>query len=113
MRRGKSDKSINLLTIDARFLQQLLTRGAVTSVELVDAYLAQIKKHDGYLHAMIRTAPRSILHATAKGLGEERTAEKIRGPLHGIPFVRKARIHPSSHVAIGRHVLTPIDPSCL
>jgi amidase len=82
----------DLLTADTKVLQQMLTAGSITSAGLVDAYLAQIRKHDDYLHAMIQTTPLSILKASAQTLDEEREAGKVRGPLHGIPILVKVRV---------------------
>ncbi|KAK3319387.1 putative glutamyl-tRNA amidotransferase subunit A [Apodospora peruviana] len=45
---------LDVLTAEVLTLQNLLTSSNITSRQLVDAYLAQIKKHDGYLHAMIQ-----------------------------------------------------------
>ena len=83
--------SIDLLTIDAKGLQSLLTDGKFTSLDLVRQCLAQIQKHDGYLHAMIKTTPTQILEETAKSLDRERAEGKLRGPLHGIPILVKVR----------------------
>jgi amidase len=85
----RSEKAVNVLTIDAEGLQKLLENGDVTSLGLVGQYLAQIDKHDGKLHAMIQTTPKHLLEATAKSLDQERAAGKIRGPLHGIPIIIK------------------------
>lgn len=85
----KSEKAVDVLTIDAQGLQKLLENGDVTSLDLVGQYLAQIEKHDGKLHAMIQTTPKDLLEATAKSLDQERAAGRIRGPLHGIPILVK------------------------
>lgn len=83
------EKALDVLTIDAQGLQKLLENGEVTSLDLIDLYLAQIEKHDGRLHAMIQTTPRDLLEAAAKSLDQERAAGKVRGPLHGIPIIIK------------------------
>ncbi|KAH6868972.1 amidase signature domain-containing protein [Thelonectria olida] len=90
--------ALNLLTADTKTLQQMLTSGTITSAGLIDAYLAQIQKHDDYLHAMIQITPLNMLEAAAKTLDEERAAGKVRGPLHGIPIIVKDNIatHPST-----------------
>ena len=46
--------STNLLTASAKYLQSLLDTKAKTNVDLVNLYLAQIKRHDAYLLAMLR-----------------------------------------------------------
>lgn len=71
-------------------LAMALTSGRVTSVALVDAYLARIAAYDHRgpsLNALIRLNPRA--HADAVRLDAERRAGHVRGPLHGIPIVLK------------------------
>ena len=71
-------------------LQDAMTSGRVSSVELAGAYLARIAAydHDGpAINAMIRLNPRA--HADAAALDAERKAGHVRGPMHGIPIVLK------------------------
>ncbi len=71
-------------------LAMALTSGRVTSVALVDAYLARIAAYDHRgpsLNALIRLNPRA--HADAVRLDAERRAGHVRGPLHGIPIALK------------------------
>jgi amidase len=71
-------------------LQSAMTSGRLTSVGLVDAYLARIKAYDHAgpaLNAMIRLNPRARSEAAA--LDAERRAGKVRGKLHGIPIILK------------------------
>ncbi|KAL5328043.1 hypothetical protein ACEPPN_005750 [Leptodophora sp. 'Broadleaf-Isolate-01'] len=82
----------DVLTTTAADLRALLEDGSTTCVALVETYLAQIEKHNhasAKLHAMISLAPRDQLLAIARGLDEERSAGKARGPLHGIPIIVK------------------------
>ena len=83
------EENVDVLTIDAKALQALLSAGEITSLSLVRQYVAQIKKHDERLHAMIRITPNDLLEEAAKSLDEERAAGKTRGPLHGIPIIIK------------------------
>lgn len=83
------EKMVDLLTIDVKALQALLSAGEVTSLGLVRQYVAQINKHDEKLHAMIRITPNDLLEEAAKSLDQERAAGKTRGPLHGIPIIIK------------------------
>lgn len=78
-----------LLTATASQLQQGLAAGAFTSVDLVEASLAQINKHDAYLRVITSKPPRSQLLAIAKRLDDERAAGKSRSGLHGIPILLK------------------------
>jgi Asp-tRNA(Asn)/Glu-tRNA(Gln) amidotransferase A subunit family amidase len=71
-------------------LQQAMTSGRTTSVELVDAYLARIAAYDHAgpaLNAVIRLNPRA--RADAAALDAERKAGHVRGPMHGIPIILK------------------------
>ncbi|RWA10871.1 hypothetical protein EKO27_g4234 [Xylaria grammica] len=84
--------SINPLTATAAELQTKLTDNSITSKQLVKLYLDQITRYDGYLKAVIATAPQEYLEKTAAGLDDERAKGKIRGPLHGIPILVKDNI---------------------
>ena len=64
--------SIDPLTADAKVLQNMLMKGSIRSVSLVHIYLAQIRKHDGYLHAMLSMPSQDALLATAQNLDDER-----------------------------------------
>ena len=86
---SKQPTSLDLLVATAGDLQRGLSSGQLTSVELVDAYLAQIENHDDYLHAIISKPPRARLVEQAKKLDEERNNKAIRGKLHGIPILIK------------------------
>ena len=71
-------------------LQASLTAGRVSSVQLVDAYLARIAAYDAGgpgLNSILRQNPRA--RAEAARLDAERRAGRVRGPLHGIPVVLK------------------------
>lgn len=82
--------SIDVLTADVKSLQSLLETRHATSRTLVELYLAQIRKHDGYLHAMIQIAPYDSLMKRADEMDQERSSGVIRGPLHGVPIIIKA-----------------------
>jgi len=71
-------------------LQAAMARGAVTSRQLVDAYLARIAAYDQRgprINAFVTLNPRA--RETADALDRERAAKGPRGPLHGIPIVVK------------------------
>lgn len=86
-----------LLGVDAERLQKALTDGSVTSVQLVDAYLARIDAYDSPykqqpgLAAIIRLNDHA--REDAQRLDEERAAGQTRGPLHGIPVLVKEAIN--------------------
>ena len=73
-----------------RDLGAAMADGTVTSVDLVDGYLARIAAYDQEgptLNAMITLSPSARTDAAA--LDDERAAGRVRGPLHGIPVVIK------------------------
>ena len=84
--------AFDVLTADARTLKELLAEGSLKSVDLVDRYLEQIEKHDGYLHAVMSIPPKDNLLATAATLDEERKSGKLRSPLHGLPIIIKVSL---------------------
>ncbi|KAK2737896.1 hypothetical protein FQN57_007347 [Myotisia sp. PD_48] len=87
----------SLLTTDAKYLAELLSKGSLTSEQLIESCLEQISTHDGYLRAMISVPPKEALYTIAATLDGERKAGKARSPLHGIPIILKDNIatHPS------------------
>jgi Asp-tRNA(Asn)/Glu-tRNA(Gln) amidotransferase A subunit family amidase len=71
-------------------LQSAMRSGQVTSRQLVDAYLARIRKYDQdgpHINAFIFLNPSAL--ATADALDAERRSKGPRGMLHGIPIVVK------------------------
>ena len=79
----------DVLTTTAAELESLLDAGRLTSKELVHVYLAEIDKKNGYLKAVIATAPRTSLMEKAHALDEERSGGAIRSRLHGLPILVK------------------------
>ncbi len=71
-------------------LQEAMARGDLTSVALVETYLARIEAYDrngARLNAILRVNPRALEEAAA--LDRERARVGVRGPLHGIPVIMK------------------------
>ena len=71
-------------------LQAALASGRVSSVDLVDAYLARIAAYDRagpMLNAIVRVHPGA--REQAARLDRERAEGRVRGPLHGIPILLK------------------------
>ena len=77
-------------TATASDLQELLRASKVTSVQLIKIYLKQIEQYNGYLKAVISTAPESAVLDRAEELDAERAGGKVRSSLHGIPILIKA-----------------------
>ncbi|KAI0389272.1 putative glutamyl-tRNA amidotransferase subunit A [Xylariaceae sp. FL0594] len=88
--------AFNILTATVTDLEDLLNKRVLTSEFLVTEYLKQIEKYNGYLHAVIATAPEDLLLERARFLDGERAAGRVIGPLHGIPLLVKDNIatHP-------------------
>lgn len=84
-------KQLHELTIQQA--NKLLNKGEITSVELVNHYLEQIKKYD-QSGPKINSVPQinTKALAIAKRLDDERRQGNIRGLLHGIPIVLKDNI---------------------
>ena len=86
-------KSLEVVEASMADLQGAMSRGTLTSLRLVTAYLARIKSID-------RSGPRinSIIELNpdaktiAADLDRERKAKGPRGPLHGIPVLLKDNI---------------------
>ena len=74
-------------------LQQRLTSGRETSRSLAEKYLARIEAIDRNgptLRSVIEVNPDALVEADR--LDAERTVNKVRGPLHGIPVLLKDNI---------------------
>lgn len=72
-------------------LQGYLTSGALTSQDLVGCYIARIDQTNEYLRSVSEVNPDALTIAAA--MDEERSAGKVRGPMHGIPFLVKDNIY--------------------
>ena len=68
-------------------LQELMSSGMLTSVQLTTSYLERIATFNPLLHAVIETNPDALTIAAA--LDAERQSGRLRGPLHGIPILVK------------------------
>ncbi|KAJ5653759.1 hypothetical protein N7490_000762 [Penicillium lividum] len=71
-------------------LQKRLTNGTFTSVQLLECYLNRIAQTQPYLNAILQHNPDA--YTIAQKLDDERAKGKVRGPLHGIPFIVKDNI---------------------
>jgi Asp-tRNA(Asn)/Glu-tRNA(Gln) amidotransferase A subunit family amidase len=71
-------------------LQEAMTAGRASAVDITEAYLARIHAYDQAgpgLNAIIRLNPEALDEAAA--LDRERAERGPRGPLHGIPVIMK------------------------
>lgn len=83
---------VELLSLDSRGLQKKLEAGLITSVELVQACLSQIHRHEqrgAKLNAMISIVPTHHLLERSAYLDSERKAGCVRSDFHGIPILIK------------------------
>src|SRR5882762_9666529 len=71
-------------------LQDAMRSGARTSRSICADYLARIAQLDPQLHSVLETNPDAL--AIADRLDAERKANRVRGPLHGIPVLVKDNI---------------------
>jgi amidase len=81
-------------------LQRSLMSGAVTSEALTQAYLGRIARFDHHgpeYRSVLGLNPDAL--AAARALDAERKANKLRGPLHGIPIIVKDNIETRDPVA--------------
>lgn len=87
---AQSAKPLEVTEATITQLQAAMAEGRATSVSITRAYLARIAAYDQSgprLNAIIRLNPRALAEAAA--LDAERKAGKVRGPMHGIPFILK------------------------
>ncbi|MGE5561600.1 MAG: amidase [Chloroflexota bacterium] len=89
-------------TVDA--MQQAMATGALTSEQLVSAYLERIARHDhggGKLNSVLEVNPDALI--IARAMDDERRLRGPRGPLHGIPVLLKDNIdtHDKLHTSAG------------
>jgi amidase len=94
--------------------QAALSRGELTSRQLVERYLQRIESLDATgpkLRAVLETNPDALDIATT--LDAERRAGKLRGPLHGIPVLVKDNIDTADrmHTTAGSGALAADRPS--
>lgn len=75
-------------TIDQ--LQDYMSNGALTSLQLLKCYLKRVNQVDGYINSIIELNPDA--EDIAASLDAERAAGRVRGPLHGIPYIVKDNI---------------------
>lgn len=85
---GKAPIDITTSTISE--LEDYLTKGYITSEQLVNLYLDRINTYDEKYNAILFINENAINEA--KELDEEMASGNIMGPLHGIPIIVKTNI---------------------
>ncbi|KAJ5563268.1 hypothetical protein N7535_008432 [Penicillium sp. DV-2018c] len=71
-------------------IQAQLENGTFTTVQLLECYMDRVYQTQPYLNAILQVNPDAF--SIAEKLDHERAAGKVRGPLHGIPFIVKDNI---------------------
>jgi aspartyl-tRNA(Asn)/glutamyl-tRNA(Gln) amidotransferase subunit A len=84
--------SDDIVYLSAAEQARLIARRELSPVELMQASLARIDRHDGTLRAWITVDAERAL-AQARAAETEIAAGKYRGPLHGLPFGVKDQMH--------------------
>jgi amidase len=83
-----ADTDDALIYAPARELVAELQRGKLSSVELLDAYLARVDERDGELNAVVATDLERARREAAAADEAARRGESL-GPLHGLPMTVK------------------------
>ena len=88
-----------------------MAAGEVNSEELTLYFLDRIRRHDGTLRSYLELNPTVLEEARAAD--RERSAGKVRGPLHGIPVNLKDNIGTTSpmHTTVGAEILLDHSPA--
>ena len=89
-----SGQPTDLATLTLKQASDLLRRKATSPVELIEACLARIDRHNGALNAFISVTREQAL-AAARDAESELARGRRRGPLHGIPIALKDNIDTS------------------
>ncbi|KAK2757532.1 hypothetical protein FQN54_004501 [Arachnomyces sp. PD_36] len=80
-------KNVEIEEASISDLQEHLTSGQFAAVDLAECYLKRIEAVNPYTRSVIEINPDAL--SIAAGLDSERCDGKVRGPLHGIPFLVK------------------------
>jgi len=87
---AQSGMQVDLANATIADLNVAFTNGTVTAETLTEMYLARIAAYDKQgptINAVISLNPNAL--SEARALDAERSAGRVRGPLHGIPIVLK------------------------
>ncbi|MFC4520789.1 amidase [Cupriavidus pinatubonensis] len=79
----------SIIDLDAVALSRAIHAREVSCVEVLDAYLSQIDRHNPRVNAIVAPMDRDPLRKQAAGLDDELARGASRGPLHGFPQAPK------------------------
>jgi len=88
-----AQSSFSVVEATVAGMRQALAQRRVTSRQLVEQSLQRIAIYEDRLNAVITVNPRALAEADARD--RERSAGRVRGPLHGIPIALKDNIQTS------------------
>jgi amidase len=88
-------------------LQQAMTLGKLTAIELTKAYIERINQLDQRLSSVVEINPDAL--QIAENLDKERKAGKVRSVLHGIPILLKDNIDTADKMKTTAGSLALID----
>ncbi len=91
-------------------LAELIQTGRHSSVEVTEAYLARIEKHNPALNAYLKVFEAGALTAAKEADGEI-AAGRVRGPLHGVPVAVKDIIDVAGHATTAGGILLSDGPA--
>lgn len=87
----KTTEPLDILEMDIAQIHQGFEKGTLTSVQLVEAYLARIDQWNDALNALTFINPDAL--AVAEALDREFKETGVLRPLHGIPVIVKDNIN--------------------
>lgn len=88
---GNANNAFSVVEASFAQMQVAMAEGEITSEEIVAQYLERIERYEEPLGAALAINPDAL--EQARQLDRERSAGKVRGPLHGIPVALKDNIH--------------------
>jgi amidase len=80
-------KGLRLEEASIDMMQEWMSSGQLTAVDLLTCYTARYDQINWYANSVLQFNPDAM--AIAKLVDHERAAGRVRGPLHGIPFLVK------------------------